>query len=1161
MRLTRLYLAGFKSFAAPTEIRLAEGTLAIVGPNGCGKSNLIDALRWVMGESSARHLRGQALDDLIFAGSGSRSAASRAVVELTLDNRERRIHGPFAAYNELTVRRSLDRDGQSRYEINNTRVRRRDVIDLFLGTGVGARSYSVIEQGQVNRIVDAKPDELRGYLEEAAGISVYRERRRETANRISHTEENLARLSDIAAELERQEATLARQARAARRYRDLAAERRRLQVEAAAVGLLQARAERERLDRGVEAAREAEARLDATLAEVEGQAEAAERAGQAAADRLAQHSAEKYRLSTELGGLTTRIAELDGRIEGIERQERHDRDTLERRESERREAEARREALIAEQREQRASLDALSADHDRARDRRATAEADLEALRREVMAATEARVHPEREQARLAERCESTARECRRLESAPAAAQLNAAETERRDLDRQLSEQAGEIETLAESRARAEAGCSSQAEAVERAEALLQSADEARRETRRQADGIRAEWQALDRLIAAHAGNRGAAGENDSASQRLVDHLVEADLRDPWIGHVLGTALEAELVEDIAAHAAREFERFADEGAPGGWWLEAGRDAGADWLIERIGDFPGRPVDSLEAALERRAELPPGDFLITPDGWWVGRHWLGRAEEGQAAAHLAHLARRRELQVEHERVEGDLEAAERAWTQAREALRAERARLEELLRERDEVGRRLESRRLAHEHGQERRERATRAIEQWREKAAAETEELAEARHRLADLEGQRETAREAVAEADGRRERALDAQQRAQQVLDEAREAARSAADRFHRAKREIDQREEVINRLAGEGQRLRHEHEALTRRLAEAAGERDTARVERDRLVDERRGLEVRLAEAERAETEAREAQQAATAEQSAARERVAEARAARDEARARSEQARIDRAQGETREQHAVSRLEEARAQLGESEKEPDVEAVEELAAEPGAAERQRGRLEELDAQIRRLGAVNLSAIEDHREVEERREELTGQIADVESALAQLAEAIETMDRQTRERFRETFHAVNQRLGPRFESLFGGGEARLELTGDDPLDAGVALMARPPGKRISHLSLLSGGERALTATALIFAIFELNPAPFCILDEVDAPLDEANVGRFCAMVSSMSDRVQFMYITHNKTTMASASALVGVTMREAGVSRIVSVDIDAAVDLIEA
>ena len=1156
MRLTRLYLAGFKSFASPTDIRLPDGTLAIVGPNGCGKSNLIDALRWVMGESSARHLRGQALDDLIFAGSGDRPAASRAVVELTLDNRERRIHGPFAAYNELSVRRSLDRDGQSRYEINNTRVRRRDVIDLFLGTGVGARSYSVIEQGQVNRIVDAKPDELRGYLEEAAGISVYRERRRETANRITHTEENLSRLSDIAAELERQEATLARQARGARRYRELAAERRLLQVEAAAVSLLHARAERERLDAAVEAARRREAELDRVLAESESVLERAERAGQAAADRLAEQSAEKYRLSTELGGLTSRVAELDARIEGIERQERHDRETLERRESERREAETRREQLAAEQRAQRESLDDLSAEHDRARDRRANAEAELEARRREAMAATEARVAPEREQARLAERVEATARECRRLESAPAAAALAEAERELEEHERRLVEQAAELETLAGARDRAEAAFAEQAEAVERAEQRLHAADEARREQRHEADGIRAELKALDRLLAGHDGREHGRDED---ARRLVDHLIEAELHDPWIGHVLGEALEAELVGDIARHAA---ERLTGEDEPGasGWWLEAGSELHVDWLRERIRDFPGRPVPSLEAALAQREQLEPGDFLVTPEGWWVGRHWLGRAGEGQAAAQLAQRARRRELWAALATVEAELAAAESTLAEAREALRSARARLDERRAERDRTARECESRRLAHEHATERRDRAAEAIDRWRERAAAEAEELTEAQRMLEALERDRETVRRAVAEADAGRERAADEQERARRRLDEVREAARAAADRFHRARREIEQREEAIGRLAGEIQRLGHEREALERRLADADRERVGARTERDGLAEERERLEGRLAEAETAEAQAREAQQTASAEQAQAREQVAAARSERDTARAGSEQARIDRAQGETRESHAQARLEEARAQLGESEEEPDVETIEHLAAEPGIAERQREQLETLDAQIRRLGAVNLSAIDDHREVEQRREELAAQIEDVESALAQLSEAIATMDRQTRERFNETFHAVNHRLGPRFESLFGGGEARLELTGDDPLDAGVALMARPPGKRISHLSLLSGGERALTATALIFAIFELNPAPFCILDEVDAPLDEANVGRFCDMVSGMSDRVQFMYITHNKTTMASASALVGVTMREAGVSRIVSVDVDAAVDLIE-
>ncbi|MCL7751020.1 AAA family ATPase [Guyparkeria hydrothermalis] len=1156
MRLTRLYLAGFKSFASPTEIRLPANTLAIVGPNGCGKSNLIDALRWVMGESSARHLRGQALDDLIFAGSGERAAASRAVVELTLDNRERRIHGPFAAYNELTVRRSLDRDGQSRYEINNTRVRRRDVVDLFLGTGVGARSYSVIEQGQVNRIVDAKPDELRGYLEEAAGISVYRERRRETANRISHTEENLSRLNDIAAELERQEATLARQARAARRYRELAAVRRRRQVEAAAVALIQARDERARLDRIVAETGQIETTCQQRLAAAEAAQDEAERAVQAAADRLAELSAEKYRLANDLNAVTTRQAELDARLEGLERQTHHDRETAERREGERREAETRRDRLIAEQRDTRASLDELAAAHERARDARANAEAELDALRREAMTAAEARIGPQREQARLGERLEAVERECRRLEAAPAAAELVRAREELAELERERQERAGQIESATRSVASLDRQHGEAVAAAEASEVAWREREEAHRQARQARDELTAERQALERLIAAHASQK----TETSTGARLADRLVEADIHEPWVGHALGEALEAELVEDLDAMVAAEIERFHESEGAGGWWLEAQAGLDSDWLAERIGDFPGRPAEDLETALSRRPSLGRGEFLITPTGWWVGRHWLGRSGNGGAAAHLAHLARRRELDAAIEAARVELEQADARLAESRAAVEADREAVETSRRERDQQARALESIELADRHLGERLERLAQTIETLEARAATESEELETARREQARLVAERDAAAEAVTEADRRRNQAVERQEAAREALEAARETARVAADRFHRARREIEQRDETIARLGDEIRRLDQEREAIARRLADQDRERDRVRGDREGLSTERDRHAARLAEAEAAEAEAREAQRDATEAQAAARQAVTELRGERDAARATSEQARIDRAQGETREQHARARLEEAREQLAEDEDEPEAEAIEALAAEPGVADRLATELADLEGQIRRLGAVNLSAIEDHREVEARRDELAGQIADVESALAQLAEAIETMDRQTRERFRETFHAVNQRLGPRFDALFGGGEARLELTGDDPLDAGVALMARPPGKRISHLSLLSGGERALTATALIFAIFELNPAPFCILDEVDAPLDEANVGRFCAMVSAMSDRVQFMYITHNKTTMASASALVGVTMREAGVSRIVSVDIDAAVDLVE-
>ncbi|MFN2381882.1 MAG: hypothetical protein ABR561_04940, partial [Guyparkeria sp.] len=949
---------------------------------------------------------------------------------------------------------------------------------------------------------------------------------------------------------------LARQARAARRYRELSSVRRHRQVEAAAVALIQARAERQRLDRIVDDTGEVEAAGEERLVAAEAAQDQAEHGLQAAGERLSDLSAEKYRLANELNAVTTRQAELDARLEGIDRQAHHDRETAARREGERREAESRRERLVAEQRDTRASLDDLAAAHERARDGRASAEAELDSLRREAMAATEARIGPQREQARLGERLDAMARECRRLESAPAAAELARVREERAELERERRQR---VEDVAAAEAAVTATEQAHAEAIaanEASEAALQEREEARRHARHAHDALTAETQALERLIAAHA-----PPDADAAmGPRLVDRLVEADIREPWVGHALGEALEAELVDDLDALVAAEAERFDDVEGDGGWWLEASADAEADWLVDRLHDFSVRPSDDLQTALSRRPSLATGEFLITPAGWWVGRHWVGRRGNAGAATHLAHLARRRELQAAIAQAEADLRQAEAALGESRARFDADRQAVEAARHKRDQTSRALDSARLADRHLGERLERLEQILESLETRAAAESEELDAARRERSRLEAERDAAARAVTEADQRRNQAVERQETARAALEMARETARAAADRFHRARREIEQRDESIARLADEVRRLDHEREALARRLDEQARERGRAGEERKILMTERRRQEEQLAEAETAEGRAREDQRVAAEAQADARQAVAEARAERDAARAKSEQARIERAQGETREQHARARLEEAREQLAEDEEEPEAEAIEQLAGEPGVADRLAGELADLDAQIRRLGAVNLSAIEDHREVEARREELAGQIEDVESALAQLAEAIETMDRQTRERFRETYHAVNQRLGPRFESLFGGGEARLELTGDDPLDAGVALMARPPGKRISHLSLLSGGERALTATALIFAIFELNPAPFCILDEVDAPLDEANVGRFCAMVSAMSDRVQFMYITHNKTTMASASALVGVTMREAGVSRIVSVDIDAAVGLIE-
>ncbi len=1217
MRLTRLHLAGFKSFAAPTDVLFPSPLVAIVGPNGCGKSNLIDAVRWVLGESAARHLRGQSLDDVIFAGGSDRAAASKASVVLDFDNSEGRLSGPFAHYNQISIRRELGRDGQSRYFINNTRVRRRDITDLFLGTGVGARSYSVIEQGQVNRIIDAKPEELRAYLEEAAGISVYRERRRETETRIRHSRENLERLGDLVSELARQQATLERQAKAAERYARLKADWRTVLVE-------QAGLERALAERALRSSQDDRQQREAARAEAEGRwqqtqttLQQAQVAQSHASDAFRNLQAEHYRLRGDLAQVTARAGELAARIESAEQQQQDDRASRQRLTASIEALVSERETLLAEQQRTEQQLADLREQAVEARSALRHEEDRLQDIRSCWRDAVEALNEPQQARAHAEAECRSIERQLERLtREAEQAAEVDFA-PQLADLEERRTALIEQHEALAEQIA---SGKERLAELDRRHEAQQAVFENSRRESdalRQARDALRAEESGLRRLLPAQVPNE----MSGSAAQiRLIDRLVQAaerdtgenHLGDDWWGHVLGDCIEAQCVDDLQALAASWSANSLPER---GCWVMPHRDsdAGADDLVPWLADWQAsrRRCDSLDEALSRRDELLPGHCFVLPDGWRVGRHWMARPDQDAAAAQLAQRLRLSELEAELVRQDAACTEAETAVASAREALQAieaeRRTARSDLQRQEQELARfdidrhdlerqhhRLTERRAEWQAAQE-----TRAQDQTRLAA-----DLAEARQSL-------ETHEAAVQERAAARDGLAREQQAAETTLQDRRRASGQASGRLHETEREHDRQRNRLNQIEQIEARDREQIRAIEERLARFDERLEALAREREVLREEqqRRQAEIdALADRERGASGDLEA---AEAEVHRLATSVAEAQTALDRARQVVQTAELAVAQAEVHANHADTAFADAVRQWLDGRKPVTVHAADEADAQhesgagsevplgvpvagagddvgrstddiealldpilapvlnelerlPDQAEALKARIEErragLERQIERLGAVNLTAIEAHAEVSARKTELDEQIADVTEALERLEQAMRTMDRETRQRFREVFESVNDRLGPRFNQLFGGGEARLELTEADELVAGVALFARPPGKKVSHLSLLSGGEKALTAVALIFAIFELNPAPFCILDEIDAPLDEANVGRFCAMVSSMSDRVQFIYITHNKATMASASALIGVTMREAGVSRVVSVDIDRAVAMAE-
>ena len=1161
MRLTKIKLAGFKSFVDPTQISFPSNLTGVVGPNGCGKSNVIDAVRWVMGELSAKHLRGDSMTDVVFNGSTARKPVGSASVELIFDNADGKLGGAYATYSEISLRRQVGRDGSSAYFINGTRCRRKDITNLFLGTGLGSRSYAIIEQGMISRVIDAKADDMRAFVEEAAGISRYKERRKETEVRIAETRENLERLQDVRDEVEKQIRHLQRQAASARRYQALKEQERRLGAEVLALRLRD-------LDSGAEvhdaALREREIAMQAELA--------AQRAAEAAIERQrAVHTAH----SDGLSAVQARYYEVGADISRLEQSIEHTRELRERQRDDLTQTQTtlaeltqhieRDEAELAAVRAALARLtperEAAQHAEDQAAGEAELAEQALQQSQQRWEAHTASLAAAERSSEVERARLEQLDTQLRRLESQ--AARLA---SERADLGAlQLTEQLAQLEgEEAQARAQGEALGSALAAAQERIQgtrAAQLAAEQSLEAARKAREAAQAELTSLEALQAAalsdHSGEANAwlRGSGLAARPRLAATLEVETGWERAVETALGDYLEAVCVEELdalspalaelAAGSVMLLERAVPSSAGAAETL-ASRVRGPRAVLGPLQNV--LTAASLAAALRARATLAEGQSLITREGEWVGHDWL-RVSRG-ADSHAGVLLR-----------EQRLKSLRAAAADAQERVRQEEETLgrarEELLRA--EAGREALQAQLQH------------SGEQYAELAGAL--QGARARAEQSTLRGERleqdagEIARELAATARAQREatseleRALAARgalEAAESALVEEREARRAALggartrmQTVQLAARDlhvqVEARRSTETSVAQALQRMLEQREQLTRRRVEleqelASGDEPILRLHArlNEALEQRLAVEGELGVARGALEEAESALRSLDEGRLAAEQRVQAAREAMDQARLAAQETHVRRAA-----------LAEQFAQTG-------AELIAVQAQLPPEAEVAgwEQKLAESRADIERLGSVNLAAIDELRDQSQRKEYLDSQFADLSSALDTLAEAMRRIDRETRTRFEDTFERINTGLREKFPRLFGGGHAYLELVGEDKLTAGVAVMARPPGKKISTIHLLSGGEKALTAVALVFSIFDLNPAPFCLLDEVDAPLDEHNVGRFCDIVREMSNRVQFVFITHNKGTMELASQLIGVTMNEPGVSRLVTVDVDEAV-----
>ncbi len=1172
MRITKIKLAGFKSFVDPTTLHLPGNLTGVVGPNGCGKSNIIDAMMWVMGESSAKHLRGDSMADVIFSGSSSRKPVGQASVELIFDNTDGTLGGAYAGFAEISIKRTISRDGVSNYYLNGARCRRKDIIDVFLGTGLGARGgYSVIEQGMISRVIEAKPEELRGFLEEAAGISKYRERRRETETRIKHTLENLARVNDVREELDKQLQHLQRQAKAAEKYQELKQEERRLEAEVLGIrwrGLAGA------METQQKTIGERETALEGAVAEVR-------RVEARQVDLRAQQAQTLEGFNAQQSAFYAKAAE----VSRLEQTLQHNED--------------RRKALATELERARLNLEDTRRVQREDNDKQATVTAEIailepddgrhavaeeeaaEDLRRREQAAEEWQqewdnYHRQRAEAARLEHAEHVRLELLQAGFAQAQQRAEVLRTEQSQL--LLVASSVELE-----QANAELAAHEQAydRAIAAQQELRISLQDLRAQASRHTEELHQSRSELQQAVGQESSlsalQRAALGrDNDRAEQWLA-------ARDLQHTPILASALNIEPGWELALEVALPIPlaTLCEEG------LVAKLAAGSRGIIpdERLGALeqlsgppaapprPGMPprlldkvecgwrldgllanvyvCDGLDAGLALRSQLRADESLIAQDGTWLGPNWI--QWPGRDTAEAGVLARQRALEDVQRRVvslQGDVAAKQTALDTLHDEVQAaehgeqtHQQSLQDIVRAIAEYKSRVAVKNAERERSQARLQTLTRELQQLAEQALHSESTLTGLRETVGGLKEQLEQL--------ARQETALNhARRDVQAALETARNAWRGARDARHVVALKLQGLRATLESLTlacTRNGRLEQELAARCADLEAAANAvlepQQTLQAQLNAALNDRIALEdalklarTQLESCEESLREADSALAAATREQS--------------DRQLSLEQARLEVRALEVRSQELSERL----AQQGWPE---PAALIAELAAD-ATEEAWRIRLETIANRINRLGPINLAAIDEFAQLSERKTYLDNQCADLSQALATLEDAIQKIDRETRTRFRETFDKVNAGMQAMFPVLFGGGHAYLELTGDDLLETGVAVMARPPGKRNSTIHLLSGGEKALTALAFVFSLFELNPAPFCLLDEVDAPLDDANVVRLTDMLKTMSERVQFLFVTHNKITMEIAQQLIGVTMHEAGVSRLVTVNMEEAVAL---
>ena len=1170
LKLEKIKLSGFKSFVDPTVIPISGNLTAIVGPNGCGKSNIIDAVRWVMGESSAKHLRGGNMADVIFNGSSGRKPVSTASVELVFDNSEGKLGGEYAQYNSIAIKRQISRDGQSLFLLNGSRCRRKDITDLFLGTGLGSRSYAIIEQGTISRMVEAKPDELRVHIEEAAGISKYKERRSETETRMKHTRENLERLDDLREEVDKQLKHLQKQAEKAEKYTELKKQERQFRLELLAM----------RWNTYQQAGQQLETKLHEVATEHNRLFVAVRDTDNALEAKRAEHKAQQQQLNKAQADYYTLVAEVSGLQQAIKHHEASHEETL---------VEIKRTRLQAEQ-----SLSQLESDLQ-----------TLDELKQALLEAEESWIIAQERQEDILEQQQETLQQRRSWQAQWEAYRTKSSEykeqaevhrvkalqleNQNRQLQSRLDKLNHERDELSSSQLQSDLETlDADIEIIsfqrDDHQAQLEKLHHQIREQRQQvkqfhdtlhtsrseSHSIKGKITSLE-LLQQHAmgkdnKNLGAwlASMNLAENQRLAEFLEVSTGWDTAVETVLGSYLEAICVSNaepvIPGLSALTNESLTLFETKAPTTLANSEQAVKPTLLDKVNspwDLSALLAgvycaDDNEAARVLAVNASPHESVITPDGTWFGQSWLKITHTKDSKVGV--LQREKELRLLKHRQEAllvEINTSEEQLAMTESELKDAEVLRESIQQQHNKLGSELSLKSAEFSAYSTRWEHQQHRLEN----IANDLEEIIRERSENAEIIAEsgllQEEAEDVLAQQEQNKLDLETANQLLQTRQDNTERAVNEARQQVYSSKAQIDSLRASEASTSKQIERLQSQHQhsldwmaTLEQKLQQTLSPLDEEKQQLAQQTLNKDELEVSLK-----------------------KQRVLQDTIEGEITQLSEEHTRVQRALDKQKEALDTIRFElqeiKVRQQtLNEQLKEIDAKAEDILKTLPDQAEEPgwKRKVDDLSTQIDRLGTINLTAIEEYKSQSERMNFLNEQHADLIEALQMLDQAISKIDKESRLRFKETFDKINTGLQEKFPKLFGGGQAYLELTEQDLLESGVNIIARPPGKRNSSIHLLSGGEKALTAVALVFSIFELNPAPFCLLDEVDAPLDDANVGRFSKMVEEMSASVQFLYISHNKVTMEIAKQLAGVTMKEPGVSRMVAVDIEEAVSLAE-